>query len=135
MIRKKHNSDYKYIIIIITLLPYNTASTKVFPVVSATKICAFIQYLSQYLCQNYMLCFQIYCNLFRLYLNYKKGSTVWCFVTSWRGGTAVVQEAQDRGDIYIKLGLIHIDIQQKPAQNCKAIILQFKRKLLCKILK
>lgn len=49
--------------IIIIALPYNIASTKTFPVVNTTKICAFIQYFSQYLFQNYILCFQIYCNV------------------------------------------------------------------------
>ena len=38
-----------------------------------------------------------------------------------RGGV----EVQEGGDIHI-LWLIHVDVWQKPAQSCKAIILQLK---------
>ena len=31
-----------------------------------------------------------------------------------------------REETYVHLGLIHVDVQQKPTQHCKAIILQLK---------
>ena len=37
------------------------------------------------------------------------------------------REVQE-GGTYVYLGLIHIDVWQKPTQHCKAIILQFKNK-------
>ena len=32
-----------------------------------------------------------------------------------------------RKETYVYLGLIHVDVQQKPTQYCKAIILQLKK--------
>ena len=40
-------------------------------------------------------------------------------VTTWWGGVG-------REAIYVYLWLIHVDVRQKPAQYCKAIILQLK---------
>ena len=36
------------------------------------------------------------------------------------------REGSSRGWAYVYLWLIHVDIWQKPAQHCKAIILQLK---------
>jgi len=40
--------------------------------------------------------------------------------------------AQEGGDIYIYLELIHAVVQQKLTQHCKAIIFQLKHKFLIK---
>ena len=46
--------------------------------------------------------------------------------------------ARQRGYIYIythtQLWLIHVVVQQKPTQHCKAIILQLKKIMYCKVL-
>ena len=44
-------------------------------------------------------------------------------------GMEVGKEAQE-GGIYVYLELTHIVVWQKPAQHCKAIILQLKKNLL-----
>ena len=43
----------------------------------------------------------------------------------WGRGGRVKREA-----IYVYLELIHVAVQQKPMQHCKAITLQLKRKFL-----
>ena len=43
----------------------------------------------------------------------------------WGRGARVKREA-----IYVYLELIHVAVQQKPVQHCKAITLQLKRKFL-----
>ena len=45
-----------------------------------------------------------------------------------RNGLRLGQEAQEGGDIYAYLQLIHV-VWQKPIQYCKAVIFQLKKKL------
>ena len=49
-------------------------------------------------------------------------------IQGW-GGEEGRREGQEGRDIYIYLWLIHVDVQQKPTQFCKSIILQLKNKL------
>ena len=50
----------------------------------------------------------------------------WDNLTGW-GGVGDGREVPE-GGTYVYLGLIHIDVWQKPTQHCKAIILQLKNK-------
>ena len=58
---------------------------------------------------------------------YDAGRSTLSSVTTWRGGMG---GREDQPHVY--LWLIHVDVWQKPAQYCKAIILQFKIKIFKK---
>jgi len=46
-----------------------------------------------------------------------------------------VGERLQREGIYVSLELIHVVVRQKPAEHCKAVILQLKKKIfiLCEL--
>ena len=66
-------------------------------------------------------------------LLYGTGSSGCCSVMTQRGGIRVRGRLKREG-IYICLQLIHFIVQQKLTQHCKAIILQFKKRYLTKLL-
>ena len=57
-----------------------------------------------------------------------QAAQIQCSVTTERGGMGWGMEGGSRGreGKYLYLGLIHVDVWQKPIQYCKAIILQLK---------
>jgi len=56
-----------------------------------------------------------------------QGAQTWCSVTTQRRGMGWdVGGRFKREETYVYLGLIHVDVQQKPTQHCKATILQLK---------
>ena len=55
---------------------------------------------------------------------YGSGSSNWGSVTTERGGMGL----EVGGGTYVYVWLIHVDVWQKPAQYCKAIILQLKKR-------
>ena len=60
-------------------------------------------------------------------LLYDAGSSTWCSVTVWRGGMGwEVRGRFKRERSHICLWLTRVEVWQKPAQHCKAIILQLK---------
>ena len=66
-------------------------------------------------------------------LLYGTGSSGCCSVMTQRGGIRVGGRLKREG-IYICLQLIHFIVQQKLTQHRKAIILQFKKRYLTKLL-
>ena len=67
-------------------------------------------------------------------LLYDSGNLDQCLVATWRGGMGweVGQRATRKGT-YIHLWLIHVAVEQKPTQYCKAIIHQLKINRLLKL--